>query len=443
MLQKRSSNDTGERFQAQESKFTLLPGLHAKYRRSGSVGSMEYKNIYDFENLLKCANECAKGVRWKASVQMFEVNKLRWVAQLKRQLENETYKSKGFNEFWISERGKMRFIQSVHISERCVQKSLSNNVLKPVIIPKLIYDNSASLKGKGTEFALRRLKCHLERHYRKHGRRGGILILDFKNYFGSIDHEKLISLLEANFDESTNEMISAFINAFDGQAGIGLGSEISQICAVFFPNFLDHYIKEKLHIKGYGRYMDDSYLIHEDIQYLKHCLDEIKVICGELGISINNKRARIVRFDSGSFEYLKKRITLNEDGSVTMRLTRNNVKRRKRILRKQRENLTNGTTTLESIIQSQQSWKGYARKYNTHKVINMIDWYFYNLFREELDEWLIQTIERKCLNSSKLSVNKSTKDLMKLARRMSKNERLIKLLTSKESRKQSKTSLTA
>ena len=126
-----------------------------------------------------------------------------------------------------------------------------------------------------------------------------------------------------------------------------------------------------------------------------------------------------------------------------MRLTRNNVTRRKRILRKQRENLTAGNTTLESIIQSQQSWKGYARKYNTHKVINMIDWYFYNLFREELDEWLIQTIERKCLNSSKLSVNKSTKDLMKLAGRMSRNERLIELLTSKELRRPSKTSLIA
>ena len=75
----------------------LLPGLHVKYRISGSVGSMEYKNIYDFENLLKCANECAKGVRWKASVQMFEVNKLRWVAQLKRQLENESYILKKIN----------------------------------------------------------------------------------------------------------------------------------------------------------------------------------------------------------------------------------------------------------------------------------------------------------------------------------------------------------
>lgn len=38
------------------------------------------------------------------------------------------------------------------------------------------------------------------------------------------------------------------------------------------PNKLDHFIKEKLGIKGYARYMDDGYLIHPSKEYLKECL---------------------------------------------------------------------------------------------------------------------------------------------------------------------------
>lgn len=33
-----------------------------------------------------------------------------------------------------------------------------------------------------------RLNCHLQRHFRKHGLKGGILVFDFKDYFGSAQH---------------------------------------------------------------------------------------------------------------------------------------------------------------------------------------------------------------------------------------------------------------
>lgn len=50
----------------------------------------------------------------------------------------------------------------------------------------------------------------------------------------------------------------------------------SQVLAITYLNELDHYIKEKLHIKYYVRYMDDGILIHEDKEYLEFCLEEIK-----------------------------------------------------------------------------------------------------------------------------------------------------------------------
>lgn len=338
----------------------------------------QFNKISSFENLLTAAHDCGNSVRWKASVQSFEVTMLRQCAKLRKELDNGSYRSKGFHEFTINERGKTRRIQSVHISERTVQKSLCNNVMKPVIVPKLIYDNSASLKGKGTEFALNRLKCHLERHYRKHGRKGGVLTIDFKNYFASIDHEKLLRLLDETFDDKeVFNFLKQFVTAFD--EGLGLGSEISQISAIYLPNAIDHMIKEKLHIKGYGRYMDDSYLMHEDIDYLKYCLRKIEEACDKLGIKINRKRTKITPLNKG-FVYLKKRVYLQGNGRVCMRLSRKNITSRRRKLKKQKEKLDKGEMSPDTIMQSYQSWRGYATKYDSYNTVQNMDKLFFSLF---------------------------------------------------------------
>lgn len=342
-----------------------------------------YETAVTFEHLLTAMHKSSNGVRWKASVQSYEVNTLRWAANTMEQLNKNIYHCKGFNTFKIHERGKLRIIQAVHISDRAVQKMINEYYLRPVIVPTLVYDNAASLPGKGTQFALDRLKKHLQRHYRKHGRTGGILVMDFKNYFGSINHEMLIKQLKKFVkDEKMMKLIEQIINHCDGDTGIGLGSEIFQICAIFYPSIIDHYIKETLHIKGYGRYMDDSYLIHEDIDYLRKCLKEIRNQCSALGICVNDKRTRIYRLDE-SFPYLKKRIKLTETGKVVMRLQRENVMRERKRLRKQRKMLDCGEITFDMIKQSYQAWRSYAKKCDAQKIIYQMDSYFKELFGKE------------------------------------------------------------
>lgn len=340
----------------------------------------EFNRICDFASLIKAGHECGNGVRWKASVQSFDITMIRQCARLKKELEEGKYKSRGFHEFTINERGKTRRIQSVHITERCVQKSLCNNVMKPKIVPRLIYDNAASLKGKGTDFALRRLKTHLERHYRKHGLKGGVLTIDFKNYFGSIDHEKLLAKLEHTFtDKEVYGFLKQFVEAFD--EGLGLGSEISQISAIYFPNDIDHMVKEELHVKGYGRYMDDSYLIHEDINHLRYCLKRIEKACDELGIEINKKRTQITPL-SKSFIYLKKRVKLEKNGRVSLRLLRKNITTRRRKLKAQHRAWQAGKMPIDTIRQSYQSWRGYASKYDSYHTVQNMDKLYLNLFGE-------------------------------------------------------------
>lgn len=69
-------------------------------------------------------------------------------------------------------------------------------------------------------------------------------------------------------DERLLALTEHFIDAF-GDKGMGLGSQISQVLALASANRLDHYVKEILQVRGYGRYMDDGYLIHTSKAYLQ------------------------------------------------------------------------------------------------------------------------------------------------------------------------------
>ena len=109
-----------------------------------------------------------------------------------------------------------------------------------------------------------------------------------------------------------------FVRMF-GDVGLGLGSQISQTFALASANRLDHYVKEVCRIRGYGRYMDDGYLIHESKEYLQGCLDGIRRICKELGIVLNERKTQIVKLTHG-FKYLKTRFYLLDTGRVVRKI---------------------------------------------------------------------------------------------------------------------------
>lgn len=314
---------------------------------------------------MECAKECCKGVRWKPSTQCFETEILERVGELKSELDNGTYKSKGFHSFDIFERGKRRHIQSVHISERVVQKCLCNYCLKPILEPCLISTNSASQRGKGTDYAIKHLREDLRWHYARHGTSGGILLGDFHNFFGSIPHGNLERMASEKIeDRKLLGLTVYFIRCFDGDYGLGLGSEISQILAIYYPNRMDHLIKEKYRIHGYGRYNDDFYAISEDLLKLREVKAFVYQSADEMGVSLNPNKTTIVRLDN-HFTWLKKRIHFTESGKIIMRLVPKNIKDRRSCIRK----AITEKRPAYAVEQSRQSWEGYALKYNGYRTV--------------------------------------------------------------------------
>lgn len=364
------------RYQRRKRKRRLI-----ELRRSYSAGGFE--KAFSYWNLYTAARRCYSGVGWKSSVQMYRAAVVPELWNARDALMCGKYRSRGFVEFDITDRGKKRHIRSVHISERTVQKCLCTQVVNPLFKRALIYDNPASTEGKGIHFAVRRLECHLQRHFRKYGTNGYALLFDFSKYFDNAQHGPIFAELDRRIhDERLREQAKYFIRQF-GPVGMGLGSEISQTSALMLPNRMDHYIKEQLRIKGYARYMDDGYLLHPSKEYLQRCLKEIQRICGELGIILNPKKTRIVPIRRG-FRFLKIKFTLKPTGKVVKKLARQSVIRMARKLKTFLRWVKEGKITAVDMNTSYQSWKGYAMHCGAWHTIRRMDKLFNKLLEEAI-----------------------------------------------------------
>ena len=163
---------------------------------------------------------------------------------------------------------------------------------------------------------------------------------------------------------------------------MGLGSQISQTMALLSADRLDHFVKEELRIKCYGRYMDDGYLIHRDKGYLKRCLSVIRTICEELGIELNEKKTQIVKLSRG-FTYLKARIYLTETGKVVRKIYKRSVTRMRQRMKKFKRMVQAGRIPLETVRMSVQCWMSYALNFDAVGTVKSIIDLIYEIFGTE------------------------------------------------------------
>ena len=333
------------------------------YVRNGDVSysnkvSDTIDSIFSFENLYNSYLKCTNGVKWKQTTQDFMFNAWYRVAKIYKSIKNRTYEMDSMHFFTLMERGKLRNISALSLKDRIVHKCLCENHLTPLLAKQLIYDSGATIKGKGILFSKNRIITHLQKYYRKHGTSGYVLRVDFKSYFESIDHEILLGQLRKNIKDT--DLYNLCIKMIPKDVkGLGLGSQISQICAMYYVNSIDHYCKEKLHLRFYSRYMDDICVISNSKKELKNTLKVIIKMSKDLKLNINKNKTKIYELKNG-FTFCKVRYKLTETGKVLKFITSNSFRSMKNKVKKHSFDLTN-------IIPS---WKSYVKWFN-----------FYNKFR--------------------------------------------------------------
>lgn len=394
--------------------------------------SSAFERFCSFDALYDASYKICRNVRWKDSTINLEENRLETIIKTEEDLRACEYTQLVFSCFSIIERGKPRDIRACHINDRLVQNSLCDNTLLPDLTPKFVYDNCATLKGKGIDFALNRVRNHLQQAHKEYGLGNDFygLRIDIRKYFDSIDHDALKAMVEKVIpDQDIRDLVNYVIDTFSfklthdvqpkigkiyyvsrdskyvrykgkhfkanrkyyeyDDKSLGLGSQTSQLLALLTLNEIDHFIKEELHIKYYGRYMDDSYLLHNSREYLEYCRQAIDKKLSEIGLTMNQNKTTIIRIHPiGSdgkrkepFKYLKWNFYLTKSNQIIQLPFKKKIVHQRQKLRKMHALWQDGRMTDEEAQQSYQGWRAHMQKGDTFYIIQKMDNYFRSLFK--------------------------------------------------------------
>lgn len=351
----------------------------------------DFNAIFTYEHLWQSTKQCMKGVSWKASVQKVSISKTFVVSLLYHALMDGKFRISEISEFTLRERGKIRHIRSVGIKERIVQRCLCDFSLVPMIVPSLIYDNGASMKGKGVDFTRKRLHQHLE-SFKKKYQDGYVVVFDFQKYFESIPHELILKCLKEHYtDQRIVDLVMMFVRCSNPNGiGIDIGSQVSQVLALAAASPLDHYIKETLRCKHYARYMDDGYILchsKEEADMIKRLIEDF--VTNKMHMKLSAKKTKVVKLSKG-FTFLKNRYRVI-GGKTIITPCKKTVTVMRRKLKKFVFKMQNGQMTYEDVYTSYQSWRSHLKWSKCYWIIKRMDDLFDSLFYEpcqyDYDRW--------------------------------------------------------
>lgn len=344
---------------------------------------MTFDEMCEFEVLYNAFLAARKGKRSKYSEAQYEANVLQLTERLSYILRTRKYVPSKFEVFYVRE-PKLRLVQAPAFVDKVVQHALVDNILYEAITHSFIQDNYASQLYKGTHYGLSRLRLAMLTYFRKRKgqdeekRRkdglplrpmsewdyadGWVLKCDVRKFFASIDHDLVkAKLRERVADDRVYELMCTYIDSTDG---LPLGYQTSQLLALLFLDEFDHFVKERLRIKHYGRYMDDFFLIHEDKEHLRYCLREIRKYMDGLHLELNEK-TNIFPLRNG-IDFLGFHTYLTDTGKVIMKLRRSSIKRMNGRLKYWKKAYPTGEVSKEDIILSFKAWNAHAAHGNTY-----------------------------------------------------------------------------
>ena len=349
-----------------------------KLARVEAIGGLE--TALSYHELFKAGKKCCNGVRWKNSTQRFEMHLFSGTAVRCAQIKSDSWKPAAYVHFILSERGKVRPIDAPRIQDRQVHKAYTRNVLLPLYLPDMIWNNGASLEGKGFEFSQRMLKEDLRAHFRRYGKQGHVILLDFSKYFPTAPHSELYKRHKRLIlDERMRVFGDSIIASVKGEIGMPLGVEPSQAEMIALPSPIDNHIKCQMSIKRAGHYMDDYYILVPPGDDPKEILSTVIKKAQDMGLHINRSKSRI-RPLTKPFRYCKAKYLLTDTGRVIVSGNRDGVKRARRKIKAFKEKVETRKMTYEDLWTSINGILAYFGKYNNHRRVLKLRRLFYAIF---------------------------------------------------------------
>src|SRR6266853_1709895 len=240
------------------------------------------------------------------SLAAFESQQGLQLARLEKELKEDTYRPQPVLQHPIPKRdkpGEYRMLGVPTIYDRVCQQALLNR-LEPIFEP--IFDEASFgyRRGRSTKDALRKIWKEIQSGSE------WIVDADLRDFFGSVDHEKLLTLVAQRVaDGRVLRLIQAMLKA--GSYGKGQlfpterGTPQGGVVSPALSNILLTPFDWEMRLRGYQltRYADDWVVTCKSAAEARSAVDVARRILKQLGVELHPQKTRIVHVQHG-FEFL-------------------------------------------------------------------------------------------------------------------------------------------
>lgn len=292
-----------------------------------------FDKICSIENIMLAIDNSARGKKNRRAVEYTLQHKEQAAHNIREMLISKQYRPKPYRTFEIMDgpRQKQRTIFCpAFYPDQIIHWALMQ-VLQPVLLKGMYEFNCGSIPGRGIHYGKRYLERWLRRD-RKHTKY--CLKLDIKKYYPHIDKEVLKTKFRGKIkDASALWLIDTIIDSHD--EGLPIGNYTSQWWANFYLESLDHYIKEKLHIKYYLRYMDDMVLFSNNKKMLHRARKMIAEFIAPMGLTLKENwqvfKVESRPVDILGFRFYRNKTTLRRKNALRIRRRVRKAAKRKNV----------------------------------------------------------------------------------------------------------------
>ena len=278
-----------------------------------------------FKDLIIAYTQCRKHKSNKNSAIKFEIDLEENLWNLYNHIMVGTYKTSRAICFGIFS-PTAREVWASNFQDRIIQHLLINEI-SDKFNRKFHQNSCACIKNRGTQYGILKLEKKCKSITQNYKNSAYYLKCDVSNFFMSIDQKILKTLIlnkignnwisqgliyMIDSDLRTNFKLNTPLSVLDKipnkkrfskcskSVGLPIGNLTSQFFANLYLNELDQFVKHKLKISYYVRYVDDFVILSKDAHFLYKIKNQVnKFLNLHLNLFLNYKKCYLNKIENG------------------------------------------------------------------------------------------------------------------------------------------------
>lgn len=292
-----------------------------------------YEKICDIENIKLAIMKSSLGKRDERRVKVVLDDLEKHARIIQRMLVNKTYKPSSpiVKEIRDGVNKKNRVIHKPrYFPDQVIQWALMLQI-EPIMMRGMYKYTAGSVPKRGTSFGKKTIRKWVDNDKRN---TKYCLQMDIKKFYPSVNGDILKNMFRRVIkDEDCLWLINSII---ESEEGLPIGFYTSQWFSNFFLQGLDHYIKQKLKVKYYIRYVDDLVLMGPNKKKLHAVKRKVEAFLSKIDLELKSNW-QVFRTDVRAIDFLGFRFFRNK----TILRKRNSLRIKRRVKKIGKKNYLN------------------------------------------------------------------------------------------------------